>query len=218
MKVEFEDLVKVYRGESSFTIEVCGLKRELAICQVDNATWIVSNHPLVLGRDVEFTEGVGEKLSDRIRGFSPDYLITAESKSLPLVYEISKRLGLREVIVARKGKKAYMGKSYLEVQIKSITTAEPQKLVLELDQAKKIMGRKVAIVDDVVSTGGTLAGLEELVKKAGGTVVCKAAVWLEGPWCADKDIIFLSTLPIFVTEEKYRMLLEEWRRRDDRQS
>lgn len=218
MKVEFKDLVKIYGDEISYTTDICGLKRELPIRQVDEGVWIASNHSLVLGRDIPFTERASEELSNRIKDFYPDYLITAESKSLPLVYKISKKRGLQEMIVARKGIKAYMGSSYLMVQAKSITTAEPQKLVLEHDQAKKMKGKKVAIVDDVVSTGGTLVGLEELVEKAGGTVVCKAAVWLEGPWYANRDIIFLSILPVFVNEKKYTELLEKWENRNDKQS
>jgi adenine phosphoribosyltransferase len=206
VKAKFKDLVKIYMGEKSFTIDICGLKRELPICRVDKNVWIVSNHSLVLGRDVEFTKRVGKKLSDSIKEFNPDYLITAESKSLPLAFKISEQLHLQEMIVARKNVKSYMENSYIETSVKSITTAEPQRLILESDQAEKIRGRRVAIVDDVVSTGGTLKGLESLVEKACGIKACKAAVWLEGPWYRGKDLIYLGVLPVFVSKMKFEKL------------
>jgi len=206
VKAEFKDLVKIYRYEKSFTTDVCGLKRELPIRRVDKDMWIASNHRLVLGRDVEFTKRVGEELSGSIKDFNPDYLITAEFKSLPLVYKISEQLCIQEMIVARKDVKSYMENSYIETLVKSITTAEPQRLVLESDQAEKISGRKVAIVDDVVSTGGTLLGLEKLVEKARGIITCKAAVWLEGPWYIGEDLIYLGVLPVFVSEMKFEEL------------
>jgi adenine phosphoribosyltransferase len=118
MKAKFEDLVKVYRNEKYFTTNVCGIKRELPIRQVDKEIWIASNHLLVLGRDVEFTKKIGEELSKILKDYSPDYLITAESKSLPLAYKISELLGLSEMIVARKNTKSYMGESYKEFVIK----------------------------------------------------------------------------------------------------
>jgi len=206
MKAKFEDLVKVYRNEKYFTTNVCGIKRELPIRQVDKEIWIASNHLLVLGRDVEFTKKIGEELSKILKDYSPDYLITAESKSLPLAYKISELLELSEMIVARKNTKSYMGESYKEVVIKSITTAQPQKLVLESEEIEKMKNKRVAIFDDVVSTGGTLNGLEQLAKTVGAKIVCKAAVWLEGPWYRDEDLVYLSILPVFVTQKKFEEL------------
>jgi len=206
MKAKFEDLVKVYRDEKYFTTNVCGIKRELPIRQVDKEIWIASNHLLVLGRDVEFTKKIGEELSKILKDYSPDYLITAESKSLPLAYKISELLELSEMIVARKNTKSYMGESYKEVVIKSITTAQPQKLVLESEEIEKMKNKRVAIFDDVVSTAGTLNGLEQLAKTAGAKIVCKAAVWLEGPWYRDEDLVYLSILPVFVTQKKFEEL------------
>jgi adenine phosphoribosyltransferase len=203
LKIKFIDLVKIYRGEKFFTTHICGLKRKLPIRQVDKDMWIASNHPLVLGRDVEFTKRIGKKLSKIIKNFNPDYLITAESKSLPLTYKISELLNLPEMIVARKNVKSYMENSYIKISIKSITTAEPQKLVLESDQVEKIRKKRIAIVDDVVSTGGTLTGLEKLVESAGGIITCKAAVWLEGPWYKKRDLIHLGILPVFVSKNKF---------------
>ena len=206
MKAKFEDLVKVYRDEKYFATNVCGLRRELPIRKVDKEMWIASNHLLVLGRDVEFTKKVGEELSKTIKIYSPDYLITAESKSLPLAYKISEILQLPEMIVARKSAKSYMGNFYNEVVIKSITTAQPQKLMLESEETEKMKNKRVVIFDDVVSTGGTLSGLEKLVETAGAKIVCKAAIWLEGPWYRKEDLVYLSVLPVFVTQRKFEEL------------
>jgi adenine phosphoribosyltransferase len=97
-----------------------------------------------------------------------------------------------------------MEDSYIDVTVKSITTARSQKLILECDEAKKMKDKKIAIVDDVVSTGGTLSGLEELVREADGIVSCKVSVWKEGPWYRNDDLIYLSILPVFVTEKRFK--------------
>lgn len=201
----FEKVVQLYKGQSSYITEICDLKRELPLCKVEEDMWIASNHRLVLGRDMEFTRKVSEELNKFIKDYEPDILFTAEAKSLPLVYKISEILNI-EMTVARKGiPKAYMGMNYLSEEIKSITTKESQRLILESDQAERINGKRVALVDDVVSTYGTMGGLERLVLKAGGKIVCKAAIWLEGPWYKG-DLIYLAILPIFVTEKKFNEL------------
>lgn len=204
--MSFEERVKIYNGQTSYTIEICGLHRELPICQVGEDIWIASNHQLVLGRDREFTEKVGKELAKRIKKYKPEIILTAEAKSLPLAYKIAEELDI-EMTVARKSRKAYM-KDYLSVEIKSITTRKPQLLILELDQSQRLYGKRVALVDDVVSTYGTMGGLERLTEKAGGKVVCKASVWLEGPWYYGNDIECIGILPIFVSEEKYERLKE----------
>jgi adenine phosphoribosyltransferase len=204
MRVKFENLVKIYNGEKFYQTCVCGLKRDLPIRRVDEDLWIASNHQLVLGRDVEFTKKVAEELSKIIRKYNPDCLFTAEAKSLPLVYKISELLDFPSMLVARKGVKSYMEDSYIDVTVKSITTARPQKLILEYDEAKKMKDKKIAIVDDAVSTGGTLSGLEELVREADGIVSCKVSIWKEGPWYRNDDLIYLSILPVFVTEKRFK--------------
>lgn len=195
-------LVKIYEGQTHHTIEICGIRRELPVRRVEKDLWIASNHQLVLGRDIEFTKRVGAELANRIRKHKVEFLFTAESKALPLVYETAKQLGHLVMGVARKEKKSYMGKTCLLEKIRSITTGRRQNLIIELDEAEKMRGRRVGLIDDVVSTYGTMRGLEMLAKKAGGEVVCKAAVWLEGPWYKG-DLIYLGTLPIFVTKKKF---------------
>jgi adenine phosphoribosyltransferase len=168
----------------------------LLIVGVDEGLWIASNAPLVLG-DVEFISKAAELLSEKIEPFRPQVLVTAEAKSIALTYEVAKRLGLKRYVIARKKPKAYMGK-YITESVKSITTKEKQSLILTEDDAENVRGKMVCILDDVISTGGTIDALVKLVTKAGGNVACKAAVWREGPWYDAKEIIFLMNLPIFV--------------------
>ncbi|KUO43422.1 MAG: hypothetical protein APU95_06135 [Hadesarchaea archaeon YNP_N21] len=200
--LSFEELVRVYGGQAYTAVEICGMRRELPIRRVAEDIWIASNHQLVLGRDVEFTRRVGARLAEMIKVHNPEFLLTAESKSLPLVYETAKRLGHLVMGVARKEKKSYMGKTCLAEKIRSITTGRLQNLVLEMDEAEKMRGKRVCVIDDVVSTYGTMGGLERLAERAGGKVVCRAAVWLEGPWYGG-DLMHLGILPIFVTREKF---------------
>ena len=209
------NLVQPYQGQTSYTVDICGLIRELPIQRIDEGLWIASNHKLVLGRDIEITQRIGAELTSRIREYKPDYLFTAEAKSLVLVYETCKQLGLKEMLVARKGVKKYM-ENYIEEEVKSITTKEKQKLVFECDKSRRdaesLRGKRIAILDDVVSTHGTMEALGGLVSKFGGKVVCKAAVWLEGPWYNGKDLIYIGTLPVFATGATYRELLDLERR------
>ncbi|MDN6906506.1 adenine phosphoribosyltransferase, partial [Klebsiella pneumoniae] len=125
-----------------------------------------------------------------------DFVVTAEAKGIPLAYEISKILNLNEYIVARKSIKAYMEEP-IEVEVNSITTTNSQKLYLNNQDANKIKGKKVALIDDVISTGQSLKALERLVEKAGANVVAKAAILAEGDAKDRKDIIFLEALPTF---------------------
>lgn len=207
--MSFEERVKLYEGQTFHEINICGLNRILPIIEVSKGIRIASDHQLVLGRDIEFTSVVSEELARRIEQYNPDYLFTAESKGLCIAYETGKRLKHSGICVARKGKKAYMINP-LEVEIESITTKEPQMLVLEEDEAKRMYGRKVVPIDDVVSTGETMRRLKGLVQRAGGKVVCEAAVWLEGPWYRGEDLICLGILPIFVSEEIFHELKKEW--------
>jgi adenine phosphoribosyltransferase len=194
-------LVKLYNGQTFYTTKICGLTRKLPLRKVSEDIWIASNHQLVLGCDVEFTKVAGKELAKRIKKHRPDFLLTAESKSLPLVYETAKNLNHKRIVVARKSPKAYMD-FYVEEEVKSITTKEPQKLILDKESIELIKNKSVCIIDDVVSTGWTLNALEKLAIKAGAKIKCRAAVWLEGPWYKG-DLIYLSILPIFVTKEKF---------------
>lgn len=200
------NLVELYTGQSFYTVNLNGIVRRLPIRQVDDEIWIASNHQLVLC-DVDFTERIGRKLGARIREYNLDCLFTAEYKSLPLVYEMARQLGHKEIAIARKNVKPYMD-VYLAEEVKSITTKGSQKLVIDRENVERIKGKRIGIVDDVVSTGGTMSALKNLVFRAGGTITCEAAVWLEGPWYKSGNLIYLDVLPIFVTERKLNELLK----------
>lgn len=200
---ERAQLVQLYENQTFYTSKICGLVRQLPIRQVDDGMWIASNHQLVLC-DVELIEVAGRELASRIKEYGPSCLLTAESKSLPLVYETARNLKHKEIAIARKSSKSYMD-FYIEEGVKSITTAEPQKLVLDKENIERIRGKRVCTIDDVVSTGGTMNALKDLVSKSEGKVVCEAAVWLEGPWY-NENLIYLATLPVFVNEENMRKL------------
>ena len=125
-----------------------------------------------------------------------DYLLTAEAKSIPLIHEMARQSGAKKYFIARKGPKVYMPDP-ISVEDKSITTVAQQKLFLGSDDADLIRGKKILLVDDVISTGGSLKAMEALVEKAGGTVTGRMAVLAEGGAADRKDILFLEKLPVF---------------------
>lgn len=184
-----------------YTLNIAGLKRELPIIKLSDELSIASF--VVLG-DTEIIEKTAPLLAEKLPDV--DFLITAEAKGIPLTYEISKILGLKSYIVARKSIKTYM-EDPVEVEVNSITTSNPQKLFLDKIDAEKIKGKKVALIDDVISTGQSLAALENLVNKAGGNIVAKAAILAEGDAKNRKDIIYLEELPLFLN--LFKNLLEK---------
>lgn len=175
----------------SYTLNVAGLTRELPIIKLSDELSIASF--VILG-DTELVEKTAKLLAEKLP--EVDVLVTAEAKGIPLTYEISKLLNLKSYIVARKSIKAYMN-SPIEVSVNSITTTNIQKLFLNNVDADFIKGKKVALIDDVISTGQSLKALEELVKKAGANIVAKAAILAEGDAKNREDIIFLEELPLF---------------------
>ncbi len=186
-----------YDGRDFYEIEICGLKRKLPVRRVSEDLYIASNHDLVLGCDIEFTKRVGEELAEKIKksGKNPEVLFTAEAKALPFVYEVAKNLGHEKIAVARKSKKDYMEEP-IGTKMKSITTEGEQDLVLDRANQEKIEGRRVCLIDDVVSTGKTIDTLEEFTNRLNGKVACRAAIWLEGENYS-KDLIYLDELPLF---------------------
>lgn len=174
----------------TYTLHVAGLTRELAICPVSEKMDIAA---FIMFSDVELTIACATQLLKRAPEF--DVLITAESKGIPLAYEMARQSG-KQYILARKSQKLYMKKP-IEVEVKSITTSKLQKLYLDVDDMAYLHGKRVLIVDDVISTGESLAALQILVDKAGGEIVGKAAVLAEGDAAKRDDIIFLSPLPLF---------------------
>ena len=144
--------------------------------------------------DIEVTEKAAKLLLEKCP--EHDVLVTAEAKGIPLCYEMA-RQGCRNYCVARQGLKVYMTNP-LEVTVKSITTENVQKLYLSDEEVKKIQGKRVLIVDDVISTGESLNALMQLVEKAGGNIVGMAAVLAEGDAQERDDIVYLDALPLFV--------------------
>ncbi|NHV45095.1 MAG: phosphoribosyltransferase [Candidatus Verstraetearchaeota archaeon] len=189
-----------YNNQEYHIVKFKNITRKLPIVSIGNGIWIASDAELVLG-DVEFISKISEEIAKLIKPFNPEVIVTPESKSIALAYEISKNLNIKKFVVARKSIKAYMKECLVE-KVKSITTKGEQILVLTNDDAMFIKNRKVCIFDDVVSTGGTITSLEKLIKKAEGIIVCKACIWLEGPWYNDSELIFLDILPIYVSKEK----------------
>ncbi|CAM2393856.1 adenine phosphoribosyltransferase [Fusobacterium nucleatum] len=175
----------------TYTLHVAGLTRELPIIKLSYDLSIASF--VILG-DTEIVRKTAPIIAKKLP--EVDLIVTAEAKGIPLAYEISKVLNLNEYVVARKSVKAYMEES-IEVEVNSITTTNSQKLYLNNRDAKKIKGKRIALVDDVISTGQSLKALERLVEKAGGKVLAKAAILAEGDAKDRKDIIFLEALPTF---------------------
>ena len=175
----------------TYTLHVAGLTRELPIIKLSYDLSIASF--VILG-DTEIVRKTAPIIAKKLP--EVDLIVTAEAKGIPLAYEISKVLNLNEYVVARKSVKAYMEEP-IEVEVNSITTTNSQKLYLNNQDAKKVKGKRVALVDDVISTGQSLKALERLVEKAGGKVLAKAAILAEGDAKDRKDIIFLEALPTF---------------------
>ena len=176
--------------ESIYKLKVAGLERDLTVCKISESLSIAA---FVLFGDVEMTVAAASEL---LKLAPPhDILITAESKGIPLVHEMARQSGENNYIVARKGVKLYM-KEVFSVEVQSITTENKQNLYIDSVEAEQMRGRRVLIVDDVISTGESLRALEELVKEAGGTVAGKMAILAEGDAKHRDDIIFLEALPL----------------------
>ncbi|MCL7389178.1 MAG: phosphoribosyltransferase [Thaumarchaeota archaeon] len=184
-----------YVGQEKYIIKIGGLVRELPVIQVSNDIWIASNADLILG-DIEFIQTVADLLSDRIKVFNPEIIVTPEAKAIAFAYEVAKKIGHKKIVIARKSVKAYM-RDYLLEECSSITTKGSQVLIFVKEDVERVRNRRVCIIDDVVSTGGTITALERLVKKSGGEVVCKAAIWIEGPWYTG-ELLYLDELPVFM--------------------
>ena len=176
-----------------YTLEVAGLKRDLPICKVTDDLYIGS---FVLFGDAELTVACARELLKLVEPDSFDYMFTAEAKGIPLIHEMARQSGVSKYILARKGAKAYMPDP-LCVEDESITTAGKQKLYLGRDDAELICGKRVLVVDDVISTGGSLHAMEALVNAAGGTVAGRVTILAEGGAKDRTDIKYLAALPVF---------------------
>ena len=170
---------------------IAGLKRALPICRVNDNLYIGA---FVIFGDCELTMACATELLKKAPEY--DYLITAESKGIPLAYEMARQHGDKKWLLARKGAKLYM-QNVVGVEVKSITTAAGQKLYLDGADAALMKGKRVLIVDDVISTGESLHALEALVNQAGGEIVGRMAILAEGDAQERTDLIYLEKLPVF---------------------
>ena len=175
----------------TYPIEIAGVKRELPICRVNDSLYIGA---FVIFGDVELTIAAARALLEKAPEY--DYMITAESKGIPLVYEMARQSSQNKYLLARKSAKLYM-RDVFSVSVKSITTTNVQQLFLDADDAALIKGKRVLVVDDVISTGQSLYAVEELVKAAGGEIAGRMAILAEGVARKRDDIIYLEPLPLF---------------------
>lgn len=174
----------------TYKMTIAGLERELPLCPLNEKIDIAAS---IMFSDVEITVASAKALLDNSPEF--DIILTAESKGIPLAYEMSRQSG-KPYVVARKSIKLYMTDP-VSVTVKSITTAAEQTLHLSQEKAELIKGKRILVVDDVISTGESLIALEKLTNSAGGEIVGKAAVLAEGDAADRDDIIFLEKLPLF---------------------
>lgn len=174
------------------TVDLEGFKAELPILTLPGGVGIAFFN---LHGDSEMTEHCAKRLAKKLTDC--EVIITAESKGLQLAHCVARELGQRFYAVARKSKKLYM-QDGIEVAIESsITTGKEQKLYLSKHDVELLKGKKVGIVDDVVSTGASLSGLESLVQKAGGIITKKAFVLAEADAADRDDVVYLATIPLF---------------------
>lgn len=170
---------------------IAGVERDLPICKVTDDLYIGA---FVIFGDVELTEKSAAALLEKAPEY--DYLITAEAKGIPLIHEMARQSGQNKYMLARKGPKLYM-RDILDVKVQSITTAKEQHLYLDGNDAALMKGKKILVIDDVISTGESLLALEKLVEEAGGIVCGRMAILAEGDAQNRDDIIYLEKLPLF---------------------
>lgn len=174
-----------------YPITVAGVKRELPICNLNENLSIAA---FVIFGDVELTCACAGALLEKAPEF--DYMVAPEAKAIPLIHEMARQSGRNEYFLVRKKKKAYMN-GVFETVDKSITTEGEQMLYMDGADAAKMKGKRILVLDDVISTGGSIAAVENLVEQAGGIVVGRMAILAEGDAANRDDIIFLEPLPLF---------------------
>lgn len=175
----------------TYEMTVAGVKRALPLCPLNDHMMIAA---FVIFGDVELTCACARDLLKIAPDF--DYMVAPEAKAIPLVHEMARQSGRNEYFLVRKKKKAYMD-GVFEAVDRSITTEGEQKLYMDGADAKKMKGKRILVLDDVISTGGSLAAVENLVEQVGGIVVGKMAILAEGGAADRKDILFLEKLPLF---------------------
>ncbi|MBR6220154.1 MAG: adenine phosphoribosyltransferase [Clostridia bacterium] len=178
----------------AYRMNIAGLDRALPLCPISDKLMIGA---FVIFGDMELTTACAKALLERCP--EHDVLITAESKGIPLICEMARMSGNERYVLARKSPKLYM-KDVLTVEVRSITTDHKQALCLDGGDAEYMKGKRVVIVDDVISTGESLRALEALVERAGGNIVGRMAILAEGDATQRDDLIYLEKLPLFDSE------------------
>ncbi len=174
-----------------YHMTIAGCERDLPLCPLTDDLMIGA---FVIFGDPELTTACAEALLERVPEY--DYMITAEAKGIPLIHEMARLAGNQKYMLARKGTKLYM-RDILDVAVRSITTNREQHLYLDGADAALMKGKRILVVDDVISLGDSVHALEELVRAAGGTVVGRATILAEGEAADRDDIIYLEKLPLF---------------------
>ena len=180
--------------EKYYRMNIAGCERDLPLCPLNDKLMIGA---FVIFGDPELTTAAAQALLDKVPEY--DYLITAEAKGIPLVHEMARLAGNQKYFLARKAPKLYMT-GVFEVVVKSITTEKVQKLYLDKADAEMMKGKRILIVDDVISTGESLYALEQLVKQAGGEICGRMAILAEGDATEREDLIYLEKLPLFTKD------------------
>ncbi len=174
-----------------YEMTIAGCKRQLPLCKLNDELMIGA---FVIFGDAELTVACARELLKKAPEY--DYLLTAEAKGIPLIHEMARQHGDKKYFVARKNPKLYMT-GVFEVDVHSITTAKEQKLYLDTADAELMKGKKILLLDDVISTGESLSALEQLVHKAGGIICGKMTILAEGDAQDRDDIVYLEKLPLF---------------------
>lgn len=175
----------------TYDMTIAGLKRSLPLCKASDTLTIAA---FVIFGDVELTCACASELLKKAPEF--DYMVAPEAKSIPLIHEMARQSGRNEYFLVRKAPKLYMD-GVFSTEVKSITTEATQHLYMDGADAKKMNGKRILILDDVISTGESLTAVETLVKEAGGQVVGRMAILAEGDAKDREDIIYLEPLPLF---------------------
>ena len=176
-----------------YKMNIAGCERKLPICPINED---LSSGAFVIFGDPELTTACASALLEKAPEY--DYLISAEAKGIPLVHEMARLAGNQKYFLARKAPKLYMT-GVLEVNVRSITTAKDQKLYFDKADAELMKGKRILIVDDVISTGESLRAIEKLVHCAGGEICGKMTILAEGDAQEREDIVYLEKLPLFDT-------------------
>lgn len=179
-------------ARQTYPVEIAGIKRELRLFQIAPGLRIALLN--ILG-DTELVEACAKALAEKLKDVDYDVLVTAEAKSIPLAYALALETK-KPYIVLRKTYKPYMGEA-IRAETLSITTGQPQVLILDEKDKELAQGKKVVIVDDVISTGSTLQGMRMILDKAGAKVVAETAIFTEGEKSQWLHIIALGHLPLF---------------------